>query len=79
MKPKLSEKLAATRATFMNKSVDGALGGLRPPSAAQQQRPSTSSGRGGSGLGGGANMNSKPQALTCYLCGTQHFSRRWVL
>ena len=80
-KPTLSEKLAATRTSFMNKSIDGAMGALsaRPPGTA---RPSTSSGGSmrppSGGRGGGPNMNSKPQALTCYLCGTQHFSQRWV-
>ena len=80
-KPTLSEKLAATRTSFMNKSIDGAMGALsaRPPGAA---RPSTSGGGSmrppSGGRGGGPNMNAKPQALTCYLCGTQHFSQRWV-
>ena len=80
-KPTLSEKLAATRTSFMNKSIDGAMGALsaRPPGAA---RPSTSSGGSmrppSGGRGGGPNMNAKPQALTCYLCGTQHFSQRWA-
>ena len=31
---------------------------------------------GGGGPGGGPNMNAKPRAYMCYLCGTQHFSQR---
>lgn len=81
----LSEKLAEKKATFVSQSMDyGAAKGLsaHPPSGA---RPSSSHGGGArpassrrSGeSGGGTNMNAKPLALTCYLCGTQHFRQRY--
>ncbi|GAX82949.1 hypothetical protein CEUSTIGMA_g10376.t1 [Chlamydomonas eustigma] len=89
-KPSLSSKLAATKAAYMNKSIDMASFRARPapPSSARpttssgaSMRPGSSSGRGsrpGGGRGGGTggpNMNARPLALTCYLCGTQHFGQ----
>lgn len=48
--------------------------GARPVSS---RPPGGHGGGGGRGPDGGPNMSSKPRAFTCYLCGTQHFSRRW--
>jgi hypothetical protein len=77
----------ATTSTPFNKvgGVTSTAGG-RPTSS----RPLSSSGggamrpggggnKGSSYGGGGPNLNSKPRAFTCYLCGTQHFSQRCVL
>ena len=57
------------------KGGDGAgPSGARPNSS----RPPGGGSKGGPGPGGGPNMNSKPRAFSCYLCGTSHFRQRYL-
>ena len=47
------------------------------PAAAKAAAAAAAASSGGRGSGGGPNMDAKPRAFMCYLCGTSHFSARW--